>query len=305
VFKVFCFVVIIHTEKINFVIQIMKKSKTKSTNIFKHLFIPHKKNGYRPHAFRHRMLTLYSFVLLTSQVLFGITYYSGTSLAAETPVMMKQHIVSLTNTERASSSLGLLQENTVLDKAAQDKLNDMFTNNYWDHVSPAGTQPWHFFEINNYKYTYAGENLAKGYVDSNSVVKAWMASPSHKKNILNTNYSDIGVAVGEGKLNDKPTILIVQLFGTEKTGNVASAKTETSNEVVSKPTVSRINIAISERLPFFLMWILLFGLIIFDGIMLRKTGFHKSKSHLFQFRVALMVNFLVLVLLALNYVSIA
>jgi hypothetical protein len=284
----------------------MKKTKSKNTQIFKHLFIPHQKNGFRPHAFRHRMLTLYSFALLTTQVLMGVTYFSGTSLAAETSVMMKQNIVSLTNSERTANRLGILQENSTLNKAAQDKLADMFANNYWDHTSPTGVEPWHFFNINHYEYSFAGENLAKGFVDSSSVIKAWMASPSHKKNILKSDYQEIGVAVGEGKLGGKPTILIVQLFGAKKQSTVAAAKTEqTANKVEGQPTFSRENITIANRLPFFLMFTILFALIIFDGVMLRKTGYHKSKKHLFQFRVALLVNFLVLMLLALNYVSIA
>jgi len=280
----------------------MKKSKSNKL-IFKHLFIPHKKNGYRPHAFRHRMLTLYSFVLLSSQVLMGVTYYSGASLAAETPKQMQSNIISLTNQERGKSNISPLVESQTLDKSAQDKLKDMFTNNYWDHVSPTGVEVWSFIEKNNYEYSFAGENLARGFIDSRSVVKAWMASVSHKKNILNSNYNEIGIAAGEGKLNGKPTILIVQLFGTEKPNMVAAAKLETT-KVESKPVLSRANLTINERIPYFMMWIVIFILLIFDGVMIRRTGLHKNKSQLFQFRAALIVNVLVLILLSLNYVSI-
>lgn len=282
----------------------MKKQKTKvkSPLVFKHIFIPHQKNGYRPHAFRHRMLTLYSFVLLSSQVLFGLTYYSGTSLAAETPAVIKLNVLTLTNEERTNQNQPALKENPVLDRAAEAKLEDMFQNNYWDHVSPQGKEPWDFIKKFSYQYQFAGENLAKGFIDGKSAVKAWMASDSHKDNILNPNYQEIGVAVGEGKLDNKPTLLIVQMFGSQKGSFVASAQSE---KATSELNISPANITIKERLPYFVMWLVLFALLVFDGIMLRRAGLHRSKKQLFQFRAALLVNALILILLALNYVAIA
>jgi hypothetical protein len=94
----------------------------------------------------------------------------------------------------------------------------MFARDYWAHVSPQGVQPWHFITQSNYAYRYAGENLARDFSDPDSVIKAWIASPSHRDNLLNPKYQDIGVAVVDGKLGGRDTTLVVQFFGTRISG---------------------------------------------------------------------------------------
>jgi hypothetical protein len=91
----------------------------------------------------------------------------------------------------------------------------MYARDYWAHVSPIGTQPWFFITESGYQYRYAGENLARDFSDPDSVVKAWMNSPSHKDNLLSDKYHDIGVAVVDGKLGGQETTLVVQMFGTK------------------------------------------------------------------------------------------
>lgn len=89
----------------------------------------------------------------------------------------------------------------------------MFAENYWAHFSPSGKDPWGFISSAGYKFSYAGENLAKNFYTSDEVIRAWMNSPSHKENIINGNFQDIGVAVEDGTLNGQKTTLIVQMFG--------------------------------------------------------------------------------------------
>jgi|GEM_PF-816628 len=288
----------------------MTKKKNRKIE-FKHLFFPHKHNEYRPHAFRHRMLTLYSFVLLSSQVLLGVTYISGPTLTADNIELLKQNVIQLTNEARTQEGETPLSENTALDQAAQSKLEDMFNQNYWDHVAPNGKQAWDFINSTDYQYVYAGENLARGFLDAKSSMNAWMNSPSHRKNILNSDYRDIGIAAGYGKINDKPTVLIVQIFGTQPSA-VAASETKvqkvesiTMGKSKTSPSFSSSNITIVNRLPYLAFWVLLFALIIFDGLSIRRLGYHKSKKHMFQFRAALLINIFVLILLSLNYVSIA
>ena len=97
---------------------------------------------------------------------------------------------------------------------AQRNAGDMFAFNYWAHNSPSGRDPWSFFQEVGYKYIYAGENLARDFMNSESVVEAWMNSPSHRENLLNPNYKEIGLAVVNGTLNGVETTLVVQSFGT-------------------------------------------------------------------------------------------
>ena len=106
---------------------------------------------------------------------------------------------------------------TKLSAAAAQKAADMFARDYWAHISPVGTQPWYFITESGYSYRYAGENLARDFSDAKSVVDAWVASPSHRENLLNSRYQDIGIAVIDGQLEGRETTLVVQFFGTKLT----------------------------------------------------------------------------------------
>ena len=100
----------------------------------------------------------------------------------------------------------------------------MIQNNYWSHTAPDGTTPWYWIINSGYDYLYAGENLAKDFIDAHSVLAAWLASPAHRNNILSKNFQDIGVAVIEGNLGGHPTILVVQMFG-----QIRGSKSKTSS----------------------------------------------------------------------------
>jgi uncharacterized protein YkwD len=123
-------------------------------------------------------------------------------------------IVSFTNKERAKLGVAYLALDPKLSKAAESKLQDMFQNQYFQHVSPSGESVSDVAKRAGYEYIVVGENLALGiFGGDDQVVAAWMASPGHKKNILDARYRDIGVAVGQGMYQGKRQWLIVQHFG--------------------------------------------------------------------------------------------
>lgn len=124
-------------------------------------------------------------------------------------------IIELTNQQRIQAKLPPLKPNPRLMKSAMLKAEDILKNKYWAHVSPSGVKPWYWFDKAKYNYSYAGENLAKDWDKDTDVIKAWLASEEHKKNIINKNYLQIGVAVVEGIVDKKPTILVVEHFGAE------------------------------------------------------------------------------------------
>lgn len=109
-------------------------------------------------------------------------------------------IVSLTNQKRTEAGVSSLIYNLQLEQAARQKGQDMIENDYWAHVAPDGTEPWVFFVDAGYKYRYAGENLARDFSNPQDAINAWMASPSHKDNLLSDKYKEIGIAVVEGDL---------------------------------------------------------------------------------------------------------
>lgn len=130
--------------------------------------------------------------------------------------LSSKQIISLTNKYRKESgSLGLLVENDKLNQSATKKIQDMFNNQYFEHESPRGLGVGDLADEANYDYILIGENLAMGnFKDDLSLVNAWIASIGHRENILNKNYTNIGVAVGQGIFNGKKIWMAVQHFGT-------------------------------------------------------------------------------------------
>jgi len=152
-------------------------------------------------------------------------------------------IVAYTNAERTKQGLPSLRVNTSLTSSAEAKLQDMFTHQYFEHVSPAGQSVSDLVRASGYDYIVTGENLALGiFSGDDQVVAAWMASPGHKRNILDARYQDVGVAVGQGVYQGKKQWLIVQHFGKPlsscNTPDVALKQTiETEKDMVSASEV--------------------------------------------------------------------
>lgn len=150
-------------------------------------------------------------IFFTSLVATIAIFSFGNSASAS--LITAEKVAELANVERAAQNLPGLAINNSLAKAAQDKLADMLKNNYFEHTSPSGLTPWHWLEKNNYEYKYAGENLAMNFVSAENQHKAWMNSQTHRDNILNTRYQEIGVAVGQGMINGRQIIVAVEEFG--------------------------------------------------------------------------------------------
>lgn len=105
----------------------------------------------------------------------------------------EQKVVDLTNQERAKSGLPALQVDTTLSKVAREKSLDMQRNNYFSHTSPTYGSPFDMMKKFGITYKAAGENIAKGQRSPEEVVNAWMNSEGHRKNILSSNFTHIGV----------------------------------------------------------------------------------------------------------------
>ena len=108
-------------------------------------------------------------------------------------------VVTLVNQERAKAGLKPLTSDGPLTAMAMDKAKDMYSNGYFDHTSPTYGSPFDMMKAYGIKYTYAGENIAKGQRDPQEVMTAWMNSAGHRQNILNPNYTKIGVAYYNGE----------------------------------------------------------------------------------------------------------
>ena len=129
-----------------------------------------------------------------------------------------QALLEATNQQRIANHVAGLRLNDKLSAAAQAKANDMATRNYWAHNTPDGNPPWVFFNQAGYTYEKAGENLAYGFASSADTVAGWMNSPSHRENLLDSAFEDVGfgfanVANYQGKGNE--TIVVAE-YGTPR-----------------------------------------------------------------------------------------
>jgi uncharacterized protein YkwD len=106
--------------------------------------------------------------------------------------MSRAGLLSATNTQRNNNGAASLAINSQLNAAAQAKANDMVARDYWSHNTPDGQEPWVFIDAQGYAYTKAGENLAYGFNDSGSTIIGWMNSPSHRANMLDSVFTEVG-----------------------------------------------------------------------------------------------------------------
>ncbi|MCI8805789.1 MAG: serine protease [Clostridiales bacterium] len=121
---------------------------------------------------------------------------------------MAQEVLKLVNAERAKQKLPPLKLNTALSNVAQLKSEDMKNKNYFDHTSPTYGSPFNMMKQFGINYKYAGENIAKGQKTAADVVTAWMNSEGHRANILNKNFTDMGL----GYVKSGSTTYWTQMF---------------------------------------------------------------------------------------------
>lgn len=213
-------------------------------------------------------------IIMISQILFTFLGRKLPGVLGIASNITAEELINLTNKERLKDDLPTLTLNPTLSQAAQAKAADMIAHNYWAHTSPDGITPWTFFKNVNYKYLYAGENLARDFFDSPSVVNAWMDSPTHRDNILSSRYREIGIAVVQDTFQGQQTTLVVQLFGTQvgtllpvKTGDVGQAAQAVLAEMQSTPLISSFQLTKAMSIS---LSIILLLVIVVDSIIITK-----------------------------------
>lgn len=168
------------------------------------------------------------FLLFTCLFFFPrLAYFSN--LSPET-------IIDETNLERGKNSLKALNANQYLSRAANLKAEAIFSAQEFNHT--IGQEKFSFWvKEAGYDYEIIGENLAIDFVSAQETIKAWLSSETHRKNLLNPRFSEIGVAVKEGELNGKKSIVVVQIFGSPRLSLNLAAKNEGVGEA-SQPIIN-------------------------------------------------------------------
>lgn len=149
--------------------------------------------------------------------------------------LTQELIIQEVNPIRENEGSSALEVNEKLTKAAQLKAEDMIARDYFSHKGPDGESPWVWLDLVDYKYGAAGENLAMDVNDPKVLVKAWLNSPSHAKNILNKYFTDIGIGIAKGELNEKKTVVVVMFLAKE-----ANILEEISEKEPAQETIKNI-----------------------------------------------------------------
>ena len=121
----------------------------------------------------------------------------------------QQQVLDLVNAERTKRGISALTLDSNLSSVATKKSQDMVNKNYFDHTSPTYGSPFDMMKQFGISYRTAGENIAKGQKTPQEVVTAWMNSEGHRKNILNPNFTNLGVGIPK---DSKGTTYWTQMF---------------------------------------------------------------------------------------------
>lgn len=197
-------------------------------SFLKKYFIAHKDNDHKPHILRAKTVMVIG--LITALLFIAALLQHVVVTGADFASVISSVLVDLANGDRQTDGIHTLSINPVLSYAAELKAQDMAQKSYFAHTSPEGITPWYWFREAGYDFLYAGENLAVNFSDSIDVEQAWMNSPTHRKNILSENFSEIGIGTAQGFYRGRETTFVVQLFGNPLPEEIKAAKIEVPKE---------------------------------------------------------------------------
>lgn len=253
------------------------------------LFIPQESNNHRALILQPSFLGIFIAIYLLNQSLLQSLTIAKPGVLGYSSEITPDKVWTLTNSERRKLNLPALQYNSVLSESATAKAKSMFAENYWAHNSPGGKVPWDFFRDAGYQYSVAGENLAKDFYDTESLLKAWMNSPTHRANIINNKYQEIGIGVVNGVLNGIKTTLVVEHFGTPLDGKVlastpAQSAPATAENFGKTGSLAPINPVLISKILGTLLFLIIIGVLIVDSYITLKNRTNRltgsSASHI-------------------------
>jgi len=214
-----------------------------------HFLIPQESNNYRAKVIHNESLGILSASFLALQVVLASVLIITPKVLGYAAQISPGRVLELTNQERQKAGVPPLTLNSQLNESAVRKAGDMFAFNYWAHVSPSGKEPWAFFREAGYNFVYAGENLARDFSSPEAAMAAWMASPTHKENIVSSRYKEIGIAVVDGTLGGVETTLIVQHFGSRSGASTTAQKPILPKAIAKEEPKASVPTAVPTKVP--------------------------------------------------------
>lgn len=153
--------------------------------------------------------------LLTLIILTGLAQLYAIAFTAAAATIDSVSLMSKINTERSNRNIPILATDQRLVSAASGKTADMIARDYFDHRDPDGNYVWPLItSAGYYPYKTLGENLAIDFATEDGIVKAWLNSPSHRENLLNSAFADQGLSAQYGDFEQRYTSVVTSLFGT-------------------------------------------------------------------------------------------
>ena len=149
--------------------------------------------------------------------------------AGHLATITSQDIVEMTNQKRKEHEISSLRANHHLKQAARLKAKTILSEQTFGHE--VNEHPFSYWiNLTPYQYKYAGENLAIDFHHSSDIIQAWMESDSHRNNLLDPRYKDIGVGVVQGEFQGQESIIVVQLFGSPRPSSATTTKQREKEE---------------------------------------------------------------------------
>lgn len=181
----------------------------------KDLFIPHAGNDFKPKALEPYRLLFYALSsIFLKTVLIGAVLILPIEAWLTPDILVEQSkkIISLTNLIRQNLNLAALTESALLNQAAYNKAEDMLVNQYFAHAGPDNRTLGGWLKQIKYNFAVAGENLAMGFTSPEDVVNGWVRSQTHYQNMIDPDFTEIGVGMTSGLFEKVETILVAQYF---------------------------------------------------------------------------------------------
>lgn len=143
---------------------------------------------------KHAYAASGTFVVAVSRPRFHVVVrvVGGQATAPTADRDWQESMLDAVNDLRARAGVAPLKLCGRLTSTANDYANLMARTNHYGHVGPDGTQPWDRITAHGYVWHAAAENIAAGFVDVNTVMAAWQASPGHLENIVNPEFEHVG-----------------------------------------------------------------------------------------------------------------
>lgn len=193
-----------------------------------HSVVHKKRTGQHHHHGKHYLKVYWPYVPIAFIVALGIAVgnwhpTTKNGVLAYATQMNINSLLDATNQKRGDNHKDKLALNSRLNAAAQAKANDMAAKNYWSHTTPDGREPWIFVQDAGYQYQKAGENLAYGFDSSQDTIVGWMNSPSHRQNMLDSNYTEVGFGFANARDYNSagPETIVVAMYGMPASAGTA------------------------------------------------------------------------------------